>query len=79
LINLVFSRWIELSLADAVVPFIARQVQRWNNENEADLRQPSEPLLPAKWISQLSEGEAALRKLQAELTDVEQFIAKSRL
>jgi len=61
------------------VPFIARQVARWKKEEEADLRQPREPLLPAEWIAQLSQGEQALRKLQAEIIDIDRLKAKSRL
>jgi hypothetical protein len=62
-----------------VVPFIAKQVLRWKREYEEDLRQKREPLLPAAWVSQLSVGEAYLRKLQAEILDVDNFKAKSRL
>jgi len=66
-------------IADAVVPFIAKQLQRWKNEYEADLQQPREPLLPTAWIKGLAEGEAAIRKLQAESKDIDKVKAKSRL
>jgi hypothetical protein len=62
-----------------VVPFIAKQVVRWKKEYEEDLRQPREPLLPAAWVSQLSAGEATLRRLQAEMMDIDKLKAKSRL
>jgi hypothetical protein len=62
-----------------VAPFIAKQILRWKKEYKEDLKQPREPLLPAAWVKQLSEGEAALRKLQAELLDIDKLKAKSRL
>jgi hypothetical protein len=68
-----------LIVADAVVPFIAKQVTRWRKEYEEDLNQQREPLLPAAWVKQLSEGEANLRKLQAEIIDIDILKAKSRL
>lgn len=61
------------------MPFIARQVIRWKKEYEDDLKHPREPLLPAAWVKQLSEGEANLRKLQAEILDIDILKAKSRL
>ena len=70
--------WL-IALADAVVPFIAKQVLRWSKEYEQDVRQPRELFLPSAWVSQLSAGEAALQKLQAEILDVDRFKAKSRL
>jgi hypothetical protein len=66
-------------LADAVVPFIAKQVTRWKAEEEADYKQEREPLLPAEWVAQLSQGEKALRKLQAEIMDIDRLKAKSRM
>lgn len=68
-----------LITADAVVPFIAKQAIRWKKEYEQDLKQPREPLLPAAWVKQLSEGEANLRKLQAEILDIDILKAKSRM
>jgi hypothetical protein len=65
--------------ADAVVPFVARQVQQWKAEEKEDLRSPREPLLPAAWVKQLFEGEKTLRKLQAEIMDVDKFKARSRM
>jgi hypothetical protein len=65
--------------ADAVVPFIAKNVVRWKKEYEEDLRQPREPLLPAAWVSQLSSGETDHCKLQAEILDVDKFKAKPKL
>lgn len=62
-----------------MVPFIAKQMVRWTQEYKEDLEQPREPLLPAAWVKQLSEGEAALRELQAELMDIDKLKAKSRL
>ena len=52
---------------------------RWKKEYDEDVKQPREPLLPASWVSQLSADEAPLRKLQAEILDVDRFKAKSRL
>jgi hypothetical protein len=69
----------KLIVADAVVPFIAKQVMRWKKEYEEDLKQPREPLLPAAWVAQLSDGEAAMRKLQAEILDIDILKAKSRM
>jgi hypothetical protein len=66
-------------VADAVVPFIAAQVQRWTEEEEADVRTLREPLLPKEWVVQLSAGEKSLRKLQAEIMDTDKLKAKSRL
>ena len=66
-------------VADGVVPFIANQVVKWKKDYEEDLNQSREPLLPAEWAKQLSEGEAALRKLQEELMDIEKLKGKSRL
>lgn len=68
-----------LIVADAVVPFIAKQVSRWKKEYEEDLNYKREPLLPAAWVAQLSAGEASLRKLQAEILDIDKLKAKSRL
>jgi len=68
-----------LTVADAVVPFIAKQVTRWMKEYEEDLKYKREPLLPAAWVAQLSAGEATLRKLQAEIMDIDKLKAKSRL
>ena len=68
-----------ISLADSVVPFIAKQVLRWSKEYEEDVRQPRDRFLPSAWVSHLSAGETALRKLQAEILDVDRFKAKSRL
>ena len=68
-----------LIVADAVVPFIAKQVSRWKKEYEEDLNYKREPLLPAAWVAQLSAGEATLRKLQAEILDIDKLKAKSRL
>jgi hypothetical protein len=72
-------RSIMLMTADAVVPFIAKQVSRWKKEYEQDLEYKREPLLPAAWVAQLSAGEATLRKLQAEIMDIDKLKAKSRL
>lgn len=68
-----------LIVADAVVPFIAKHVTRWKKEYEEDLKYKREPLLPAAWVAQLSEGEATLRKLQSEIMDIDKLKAKSRL
>jgi hypothetical protein len=54
-------------------------VVRWKKEHEEDLKYQREPLLPAAWVKQLSDGEAALRKLQQEILDVDRFKAKSRM
>jgi hypothetical protein len=62
-----------------VVPFISKQVLRWKEEYEEDMKQPREPLLPAAWVSQLSADEPPLRKSQTEILDVDRFKAKSRL
>jgi len=61
------------------VPFIAKNVARWKAEEEADYQQKREPLLPAEWVTQLSQGEKALRKLQEEIMDIDRLKAKSRL
>ena len=61
-----------------MVPFIAKHVLRWKEEYEEDAKQPREPALPKAWVSQLSAGEAALRKLQAEILD-DRLKPKSRL
>lgn len=66
-------------VADAVVPFIAKNAVRWKKEYEQDITQKREPLLPKAWVSQLSAGEASLRKLQQEMLDVDRFKAKSRM
>ena len=62
-----------------MVPFIAKQVLRWKEEYEEDAKQPREPLLPEAWVSQLLAEEDALKKLQAEILDVDRFKPKSRL
>ena len=57
-----------------------KQTLRWKREYEEDLRQKREPFsLPAAWVSQLSADEVYLRKLQAEILNVDNFKAKSRL
>ena len=58
------------------MPFIAKNVARWKAEEEADYKQKREPLLPAEWVTQLSEE---LRRLQEEFMDVDKVKAKSRL
>ena len=65
-------------VADAVVPFIAKNTARWMKEYEQDVNQAREPLLPAAWVSQLSGGEAALPKLQQEIFH-NRFKAKPRM
>ena len=52
---------------------------RWKKEYEEDLKFKREPLLSETWVSQLSAGEASLRKLQEEILDIDKFKAKSRL
>jgi len=54
-------------------------VARWKKEYDQDVNQAREPLLPAAWVSQLSAGEAALRKSQQEILDVDRVTAKSRM
>lgn len=70
---------MKVTVANAVVPFIAKQLVRWKNECEKDLNQKREPLLPVAWVSQLSAGEATLRRLHAEVLGKDKSKARSRL
>jgi hypothetical protein len=63
-------------IADAVIPFVEKQVLRWKKEYEKDLRFKREPQLPTVWISQLSIEEPSLRKLQAKILEMDKFKAK---